>query len=251
MLESSKSKDLEKRLSLYQVFLRIHDRNPSLLNEILSLENLGTNPQRGNISGYIQGWIQSQQAYLVTNLPDGKTQILQQPQGIWLIGRDRQSAIQLNDQRLSRRHAVIQYIPDRGFYLIDLKSSNGSFVNGESVRKKRLLKDGDRIRVSSLMFSFFTCQQAQFLKPVPAEVLQFLSCEDADTDGLLLDETVTPADEVNPSSRAQDDTSVVPRPINSNADRDRNLSTVSQLNPVQKAQILDRYLKNHARSDRP
>lgn len=248
MLESSKGKDLEKRLSLYQVFLRIHDRNPSLLSEILSLENLGTQTQRNNVSGYVQGWVQDQQAYLVTNLPEGKTQILQQPQGIWLIGRDRQSALQLNDQRLSRRHAVIQYVPERGFYLIDLKSSNGSFINGEPVRKRRLLKDGDRIRVSSLVFSFFICQQAQTINPVPPEVIQFLTCVDPDTDGILLDETITPIEDESLSSPAQVDTSIVPRPINSDAHKDK-LPTICQLNSSQKAQILDRYLKNHARSD--
>jgi pSer/pThr/pTyr-binding forkhead associated (FHA) protein len=50
------------------------------------------------------------------------------------IGRDRGNAIQLSDSEVSRNHAEIR-ADDDGFLLVDLASSNGSFVNAEQVTR--------------------------------------------------------------------------------------------------------------------
>jgi pSer/pThr/pTyr-binding forkhead associated (FHA) protein len=48
------------------------------------------------------------------------------------IGRDPKSSISLDDKLVSREHAVIQKIKD-DFYIQDLRSTNGTFVNGSKI----------------------------------------------------------------------------------------------------------------------
>lgn len=164
--------ELEQRLGLYRVFLKLYEHHRDLLNEILELENSGKSyPYKVSLQ-YIQGVVSGQQVHLVTNLIQGESQALLQPQHTWLIGRDRQAAISIRDERLSRRHAAIQYVPDQGFYLIDLNSTNGSFINSERVWRCALLKEGDRIRLGSLTFTFFISQTSQTVGAVPPSVLE-------------------------------------------------------------------------------
>lgn len=119
---------------------------------------------------YIQGIVQGMQAFLITNLPD-ESQTLSQPQMVWTIGRNREAAIPLKDRAMSRRHAVILYMQSVGFQLIDLNSMNGSFINGERIQQRRVLKDGDRIRVGSINFAFYVSHRSRALDPIHPEVL--------------------------------------------------------------------------------
>ena len=162
--------ELERRLSLYQVFIKLYEQHTSLLDEILQLENIQPSFP-GVKSGYIQAVIDSSTVYVTTNLCEGKTQSLQQPQRIWTIGRDCTSGIYVASLHVSRRHAAIQYIEEQGFYLIDFNSTNGTFLNGEPVYQPRKLEDGDRIRLGSLSFSFFISSSSRFLPTVAVELL--------------------------------------------------------------------------------
>ena len=68
-----------------------------------------------------------------------------------LIGRDPTALVPLNLPRVSRRHAVITR---RGsyFYLRDLGSLNGTYVNGQPVGESEVrLKDGDEIVVAGIV----------------------------------------------------------------------------------------------------
>jgi pSer/pThr/pTyr-binding forkhead associated (FHA) protein len=163
--------ELQERLGLYQVFLRLYDNHRDLLDEILGLEN--TDHQALPITApYIQGMVMDDRVSLVTNLIHGKTQSTQQPQNTWVIGRDPcRVTLALSDRRLSRCHAAVQYVPKEGFYLTDLGSSNGSYLNGELIRQATLLKDGDRIRLGSLTFTFFLCQSSQTLPSLSSDLL--------------------------------------------------------------------------------
>lgn len=70
------------------------------------------------------------------------------------IGRSSNNDIQIAEQHVSRQHAVISY-RDGVFFVTDLSSSNGTFVNGERVKEPFPLFAGDRIRlyVPELEFS--------------------------------------------------------------------------------------------------
>ena len=70
------------------------------------------------------------------------------------LGRGALNPIRLMDDEVSRTHASIAFDPEAGgFVLTDCGSSNGTFVNGESVRSRKLA-DGDQIAVgkSALLF---------------------------------------------------------------------------------------------------
>ena len=71
-----------------------------------------------------------------------------------LIGRAEESDVFLPDALLSRRHAEIEQRDD-GCYLIDLGSSNGTFLNGQRVVGEQRLRNGDLIALgdSRLLFS--------------------------------------------------------------------------------------------------
>lgn len=183
LLESSESTEIETRLGLYQLFLKIYKHHRHLLDDILRLENVTYTSPSAKPAGYVQVGVEQEQPYLIANLLDGKTQRLFQPEGIWLVGRSSRANIPIREQSMSRIHAAIQYVRDEGFYLIDLGSTNGSFVNSEPVWQQQLLKDGDQIRLGSVAISFFICQTSQTLKPINPEILaQIKAVNTKDTD---------------------------------------------------------------------
>jgi predicted component of type VI protein secretion system len=68
------------------------------------------------------------------------------------IGRSTEADLAILDDKASRVHCGIR-MWDGEFFLKDLKSRNGTFVNGQSVDMVRL-NPGDRIRIGSVVFSF-------------------------------------------------------------------------------------------------
>jgi diguanylate cyclase (GGDEF)-like protein len=71
------------------------------------------------------------------------------------IGRDRSSDILVTDVGISRGHARIFQDDMGSLHIEDLGSTNGTYVNGEQVKRK-MLRDGDRIqlgRTTILKFS--------------------------------------------------------------------------------------------------
>ncbi|HLP91900.1 MAG TPA: FHA domain-containing protein [Nostocaceae cyanobacterium] len=162
---------LKRRLNLYQIFLKLYEHHSGLLDEILQLENLDQLALLRWQSNYVHGLIEKDSVYLLTNLCNAQTQKLQQSQHIWLMGRDQNCGIAMTDKFLSRRHAAIQYREKEGFYLIDLKSTNGSYVNGEPVTKPVKLQDGDRIRLGNTSFNFFFNHTSQTLPALSPDTL--------------------------------------------------------------------------------
>ncbi|QKK07089.1 MAG: FHA domain-containing protein [Planctomycetota bacterium] len=69
-----------------------------------------------------------------------------------LIGRSSE-ALPITDDTVSRRHAELT--PDAGIWWIrDLQSQNGSYVNGLKIDGRQRLKAGDQIRTGSTLFVF-------------------------------------------------------------------------------------------------
>ncbi|HEX9187511.1 MAG TPA: SpoIIE family protein phosphatase [Vicinamibacteria bacterium] len=69
------------------------------------------------------------------------------------VGRSRESDIFLPDQWLSRHHAAIEERGD-GYWVADLKSKNGTLLNGEPVRDWRRLRPGDVITLGEHTLTF-------------------------------------------------------------------------------------------------
>jgi pSer/pThr/pTyr-binding forkhead associated (FHA) protein len=142
-------------------------------------------PMTENNFRYIQAIVQDNKAILVTNLLGNASQTLVQPQMIWTIGRNREAALPLRDRIMSRRHAVILYNPTQGFYLIDLNSMNGSFINGIRIQQRQPLKDGDRIYMGSTEFSFFVSTTIRMIEPIHPEVLARFNASEPYIEGVV------------------------------------------------------------------
>ena len=68
------------------------------------------------------------------------------------IGRDTRCEIHFDDTETSRKHAEIEPVGD-SYVLTDLKSSNGTIVNGQTIETKTLL-DGDRVQIGKQILVF-------------------------------------------------------------------------------------------------
>jgi len=72
------------------------------------------------------------------------------------IGRDVSNSVSINDPSISRRHCIIRKNgSSNGFHVVDLKSYNGTFVNGLPVAD-RALTHCDQIALGDLRFIFLT-----------------------------------------------------------------------------------------------
>ena len=109
------------------------------------------------LSYYIQAAQHNHRAFLTTNLCHGDTAFVTALSSTWLIGRSRNCAIVVHDRSVSRCHAVVGYDVQQGFYLMDVGSSNGTYLNSKrlSVLKRYALVDGDVITLCNLQFEFF------------------------------------------------------------------------------------------------
>jgi pSer/pThr/pTyr-binding forkhead associated (FHA) protein len=70
---------------------------------------------------------------------------------ITTLGRDVNNAIVIEDPFASAEHAVLTY-RGRSWYLEDLDSTNGSYVNGQPVDGIAVLGFGDEIQVGQVRF---------------------------------------------------------------------------------------------------
>ncbi|MBX3420222.1 MAG: SpoIIE family protein phosphatase [Pirellulaceae bacterium] len=70
-----------------------------------------------------------------------------------VMGRHPDCDVVLESGAVSRQHASIEEVAN-GYQLVDLKSRNGTFVNGHLVDKAQPLSDGDLIRICDLEYSF-------------------------------------------------------------------------------------------------
>jgi len=204
LLKSQQDPNWEHKLGLYQVFQRLYDKNPALLDEIIALEDSPPGQEKPVqtpyyiIGNYDAGDHDARGlASLTTNLLSDRTQTLHQPEQTWLVGRAPDSGLCLDDVRLSRYHAAIQFCQGVGFELVDLGSTNGSFVNGEAVRHRRRLQEGDRIRLGSLTIHFFeqpeTIRVPQLPKPVLEQLCQIREAPAESRSLMLLEEEQSPS----------------------------------------------------------
>jgi phosphoserine phosphatase RsbU/P len=76
-----------------------------------------------------------------------------------VLGRHPDCDIVLDSASVSRQHA--QLLREGGQYFIeDLHSRNGTFVNGRIIQGRHPLGDGDRVKICDLSFVFYTNQPA-------------------------------------------------------------------------------------------
>lgn len=86
--------------------------------------------------------------------------------GTCSIGRAATNEVALPDAKVSRRHAMIHAQEQNEFWLADLGSSNGTFLNGRRVSQPMLLRDSDEILIGDFRFLF---HQARGSRPRAGE----------------------------------------------------------------------------------
>ena len=69
------------------------------------------------------------------------------------LGRGKDNEIIIKDPYISKKHLKI--VEDEGnYYLEDLGSANGTYLNGDKIMDVVKLKNGDRIRVGQVEFLY-------------------------------------------------------------------------------------------------
>jgi len=69
------------------------------------------------------------------------------------IGSGEENSIQIEDDAVSQKHSRIRRI-EGGYYLYDLVSDRGTFLNGRKLLRPKLLHDWDEIRIGNTIFIF-------------------------------------------------------------------------------------------------
>ena len=69
------------------------------------------------------------------------------------IGRNEHNEVMIDDSFVSYEHANINR-NKQGYWLVDLNSTNKTYVNQQLVVERVLLKSGDLIKIGAVTFSF-------------------------------------------------------------------------------------------------
>ena len=88
------------------------------------------------------------------------------------LGRSSSNDVHIPDEELSRNHCLFEQSGEAGICVTDLKSANGTFVNGEQLGSdSRELKPGDMIEVGSTAISVVGDEPSPVpLRPAPVAV---------------------------------------------------------------------------------
>ncbi len=81
-----------------------------------------------------------------------------------VIGRHPECDVVVDAGAVSRYHAKVVRRDD-GFYLEDLQSRNGTFLNGQMIAQPTKLNESDQIRICEVEFAFYGGQRPEFLGP--------------------------------------------------------------------------------------
>jgi hypothetical protein len=86
------------------------------------------------------------------------------------LGRDSDCDIIIPLRQVSRRHTRIFPVPE-GTSIEDLESKNGTYINGQRVKERVLLKDGDELQISLAQhFIYLSSDATMPLEGLPLEM---------------------------------------------------------------------------------
>lgn len=79
--------------------------------------------------------------------------------GAFTLGRGSGNSLVLPDPRVSRTHALLRPYGRGKYYLLDMGSGNGTFLNGRLVTSPVELKDGDSIVIADFVLKYIDLDQ--------------------------------------------------------------------------------------------
>ncbi|HEU4758035.1 MAG TPA: FHA domain-containing protein [Agromyces sp.] len=89
------------------------------------------------------------------------------PSGETTLGRDALSELVVDDEGVSRHHALLVRAADT-VTIQDVGSTNGTWVNGQQVREARELHPGDRVQLGVAVFTFEAAHSDRTPPPSPS-----------------------------------------------------------------------------------
>jgi sigma-B regulation protein RsbU (phosphoserine phosphatase) len=106
-----------------------------------------------------------------------------------ILGRNADCQVILNVPAVSREHAVIRKVEGK-YYIEDMKSRNGTFVNNQEISGRTLLKNNDRIKICDNLIAFIDSQP---LPPLPENLRRQSAVveEDDEASSSTVEATVT------------------------------------------------------------
>lgn len=119
-------------------------------------------------------------AYLIiisAKAPVSVGRMMKLDQGELVMGRAADTQLQVEDDGISRKHCKITMAPNGAYQLVDLGSTNGTFLNGIKVNVATL-QDGDKIQIGASTVVKFSLQDQL------EEQYQLSIYENATRDGL-------------------------------------------------------------------
>lgn len=75
------------------------------------------------------------------------------PKGNIIMGRGADADLIIDDDKISRKHVVVEAFSRDQIFISDLASTNGTYINGMRIRSTKL-KDGDEIRIGKTLLKF-------------------------------------------------------------------------------------------------
>jgi pSer/pThr/pTyr-binding forkhead associated (FHA) protein len=136
--------------------LSLHSSSPAELKERLEADRRGT-------------------PYILYRPEPDRQRIVELPASLDRATIGRQDACDValpGDPSVSRVHAVLERIGDEWTLVDDGSSRNGSFVNGQRVHGRQLLRDGDLVRVGDTNLVFRALRDRATADTLPATVPQ-------------------------------------------------------------------------------
>ncbi len=116
----------------------------------------------------------------------GKRYTLQE--GASLVGRHPDCQIVVDVGAVSRKHAQVLH-QDDAYFLEDLKSRNGTFLNDQMVTGKQRLKHGDTVRVCDITFRFEESRPGVQTPPEPVPITESSYRSNRGSHTVLVDDT--------------------------------------------------------------
>ncbi len=81
------------------------------------------------------------------------------------LGRSVSNQVAVPDDRVSRRHALIQVQREGEFWLVDFGSRNGTYLNDQRIVRPTRLRHRDRIKIGHVEFAFHQPQATKGTAP--------------------------------------------------------------------------------------
>jgi adenylate cyclase len=92
---------------------------------------------------------------------------------VWTLGRSVENHIVVDDSSMSRKHAMLQRLDSGAIFLVDLGSSNGTFVNGLRVSVPVTLQAGDQVTFGTTRCEFAVQEGEPRPAPAPTPQQEF------------------------------------------------------------------------------